>query len=40
MRVRLDVEEVFGVGNAGEDRGRDDAVEEEAGDRGGGEAGG
>lgn len=40
MRGGLDVEEVFGVGDAGEDRGRDDAVEEETGDWGGGEAGG
>jgi len=40
VRVQLDVEEIFGVGNAGEEGGGEGGEEEEGGDGGGGEAGG
>ncbi len=40
MRVQLDVKEVFGVGDAGEEGGGEGGEEEEGGDGGGGEAGG
>ena len=40
VREELDVEEVFGVGDAGEEGGGDGGEEEEFGDGGGGEAGG